>query len=77
MKLSPMKLALLFFLFICTANVFSQGDLEEFKFGETPIQESELIHTPPPKPEWLQIGAPIALLSFFFLLVFIVFKMIP
>jgi hypothetical protein len=77
MKFSPMKLALLLFLFICSTNVFSQGDLEDFKFGETPIQESELIHTPPPKPEWLLIGAPIALLSFFFLLVFTVFKMIP
>jgi len=77
MKFSPMKLALLFFLFICITTISSQGDLEDFKFGETPIQESELIHTPPPKPQWLQIGAPIALLSFFFLLVFTVFKMIP
>ncbi len=64
-------------LFISSSALKSQGETETFEFGNTPIKESELIHTPPPLPEWLVIGAPFGLLAFFFLLVLIVFKMIP
>ena len=39
-------------------------------FGDQPIPQAALIHTPEPKPDWLLYGAPIALLCFFFSFVF-------
>lgn len=73
------KIIILLVFILSISSVFSQAESEEseFKFGETPISETELITTPEPKPEWLTIGAPIALLGFFFTLVISVFKMIP
>jgi hypothetical protein len=64
----------LFFLFLISFNLVAQ---EEFKFGDTPVSESETIKVEPPKPAWIQIGAPLAVLGFFFGLVLTVFKMIP
>ena len=46
-------------------------------FGEKPIPESELVHTPPPKPAWMTVGGPIALLLAFFALFFGVRALIP
>ncbi len=63
-------LSLVFF----SSNLIAQ---EEFKFGETPISETELVKVDPPLPSWIQISAPISVLGFFFGLVFTVFKMIP
>ena len=41
-------------------------------FGNTPIPETALVHTPEPKPDWQLYGAPAALLAFFFCFCFIV-----
>ena len=46
-------------------------------FSDQPIADAALIHILPPKPEWMTIGGPIALLSFFFLLVYVVYRLIP
>ncbi len=46
-------------------------------FGDQPIADAALVHLPPPKPEWMTIGGPIALLVFFFLLIYLVYKLIP
>lgn len=50
---------------------------EEFKFGETPVAAEETVKVEAPQPMWIQIGAPIALLLFFFGLVATVFKLLP
>ncbi len=66
------------FSFCVTALACQTGSEEaEFNFGDTPISDTELVHTPEPLPEWVQIGAPLALLAMFFILVLTVFKMIP
>ena len=46
-------------------------------FGDQPIPQAALIHTPEPKPDWLLYGAPIALLCFFFCFCFVVKLLIP
>ena len=46
-------------------------------FGDKPIAEAELVHVPPPKPEWMTVGGPIALMLFFFALIYAVYKLIP
>ncbi len=46
-------------------------------FGDQPIPQAALIHTPEPKPDWLLYGAPIALLGFFFCFCLIVKWLIP
>ena len=46
-------------------------------FGNQPIPEAALVHTPEPKPDWLLYGAPAALLAFFFLFCFVVKWLIP
>ncbi|NBU99603.1 MAG: hypothetical protein EBS19_15575 [Spirochaetia bacterium] len=62
---------IIFLLGISTLMSQTESEDTEFKFGETPISESELVYTPEPIPEYIQIGAPIALLAFFFILVFV------
>ena len=65
------------YLFFVLLLSFGLNAEEQFNFGETPVSETELVQVELPKPAWIQIGAPIALLAFFFGLVFTVFKMIP
>ena len=64
-------------LFFVVLLGFGLSAEEQFNFGDTPISESEIVKVELPKPAWMQIGAPIALLAFFFGIVFTVFKMIP
>lgn len=70
-------LRLISFFLISSVSLFSEESTGEFKFGDTPISTEELVYTPEPIPEWLQIAAPLGLLAFFFLLVTLVFRMIP
>jgi len=44
-----------------TETPAAEGDF----FGNTPIADEELVHTPPPTPVWMSVGAPIALFMFF------------
>lgn len=70
-----MKIILIFILW--SLKVYSESNNDDFQFGNTPINSEELVHTPDPLPDWLQIGAPLGLLGFFFILLTIVFRMIP
>ncbi|MCP5161490.1 MAG: hypothetical protein H7A00_07460 [Hahellaceae bacterium] len=46
-------------------------------FSDQPIEEAALVHVEPPKPAWMTIGGPIALLSFFFLFCGLIRWLIP
>jgi hypothetical protein len=46
-------------------------------FSDQPIAEEALIIVPPPKPAWMTIGGPIALVAFFFIACFIVNWLFP
>lgn len=46
-------------------------------FSDQPIPEAAIVHVDPPKPAWMTIGGPVALLSFFFLLCLVVKWFIP
>jgi hypothetical protein len=46
-------------------------------FSDQPIAEETLIIVPPAKPAWMTIGAPIALLVFFFVAIFILNWLFP
>ena len=70
-----MKIILIFILW--SLKVYSEPNNDDFQFGNTPINSEELVYTPDPLPDWLQIGAPLGLLGFFFILLTIVFRMIP
>ncbi|HMV41248.1 MAG TPA: hypothetical protein PK079_08500 [Leptospiraceae bacterium] len=69
-------LVFLTLLFLLTFTLIAQ-QTEEFKFGDTPVSAEETIKVDAPKPAWMTIGGPIALLVFFFGLIFTVFKMLP
>ncbi|HEX5277687.1 MAG TPA: hypothetical protein VFW42_08470, partial [Fluviicoccus sp.] len=54
------------------------GAEENFDFfSDKPIPDAQLVHVEPPKPEWMTIGGPIALLGLFFTFCFIVRWLIP
>lgn len=44
---------------------------------DAPIPDDQLVHLPPPKPAWMTVGGPLALLGFFFGLGFAVWRLIP
>ena len=46
-------------------------------FGDKPIADAALVHVPPPKPQWMTVGGPIALFLFFLGLIYSVYKFIP
>ena len=46
-------------------------------FSDKPIADAALVHLPPPKPQWMTVGGPIALFLFFLLLIYAVYKLIP
>jgi len=46
-------------------------------FSDQPIAEETLIIVPPPKPAWMTIGGPIALVAFFFIACLIVNWLFP
>jgi hypothetical protein len=46
-------------------------------FSDQPIAEETLIIVPPPKPEWITIGGPIALVAFFFMACLIIRWLFP
>ena len=46
-------------------------------FGDKPIADAALVHLPPPKPQWMTVGGPIALFLFFLTLIYAVYKLIP
>ena len=45
--------------------------------GDKPIADAALVHVPPPKPQWMTVGGPIALFLFFLTLIYAVYKLIP
>lgn len=54
------------------------ADTEDFNFfSDEPIAEENLIIVPPPKPAWMTIGGPIALMVFFFASCFILRWIFP
>ena len=63
-------------LLLCpVASYADDGDFDFF--SDQPIAEEELIIVPPPKPAWMTVGAPLALVVFFFGSCFLVRWMIP
>lgn len=38
-------------------------------FSETPVQSAEVVELPPEKSKWITVGAPLALIAFFFLII--------
>ena len=74
-----MKRILLIFIIslVFSTSIIGEESGGEFNFGDTPVNESELVHTKDPLPEWVHIAGPLGLLSFFFILIFTVFRMIP
>jgi len=56
-------------LLMLAARAWGAEDNFDF-FSDQPIAETALVHVEPPKPEWMTIGGPVALLVFFFRCVF-------
>ena len=63
-------------MLLLTARAWGAEEGFDF-FSDKPIPEVQLVHVEPPKPEWMTIGGPIALLTFFFTFCFIVRWLIP
>lgn len=46
-------------------------------FSDEPIAEEELIVVPPPPPLWKSVGAPLALVGFFVVMAWVIYRCIP
>ena len=70
--------ALMPLLLVVLAGVAGVAGAEEPSFFcNVPIPVEQLVNLPPPKPDWMTIGGPIALISFFFGLCYAVWRLIP
>jgi len=64
--------SIFFLMFSCSlllsaSSVWAtEADADFDFFSDKPIAEESLIIVPPPKPAWMTIGAPLALVAFFF-----------
>ena len=46
-------------------------------FSDAPVQSAEVVELPPEKSRWLSLGGPLALFAFFFLVLAIVWWLVP
>jgi len=63
-------------LLLCSLDTQAQ-DAEFDFFSDKPIAEETLIVLPPPKPKWMTIGGPLALVVFFFLMCWMIKTFFP
>lgn len=63
-------------LLLITTSAWANDSDFDF-FSDQAIAEETLIIVPPPTPEWIAIGAPLALVAFFFLACFMVRWLFP
>lgn len=54
----------------------AQGESFDF-FSDKPIQDAHVVELPPEKSKWLTVGAPLALVGFFFLINFVIWWLVP
>ena len=54
----------------------SAGDNFDF-FSDKPVESTAVVTLPPAKPAWQRIGAPLALVAFFFALNLVVWRLVP
>ncbi|RZU37062.1 hypothetical protein EV700_2929 [Fluviicoccus keumensis] len=64
-------------LLVLTAQAWGADQAGFDFFSDKPIPDAQLVHVEPPKPQWMTIGGPIALLGLFFTFCFIVRWLIP
>jgi hypothetical protein len=75
MSKQPLRMLLWLLLVLSAYSWGADADINFF--GNQPIPDAALVHTPEPKPEWMTIGGPCALLTAFFALFFTVRWLIP
>jgi hypothetical protein len=63
-------------LLLAAPSTRAEGTDFDF-FSDEPIAEETLIIVPPPKPKWMTVGGPVALIAFFFFACFSVQRFVP
>jgi hypothetical protein len=60
------------------APAVSESPPDEFDFfSDVPVESAEIVELPPEKSRWVTVGGPLALLTFFFLLIGFFWWMVP